>query len=63
MIINYFKIEPLNINKSKLDEYEKYFGNTLYKVNHETILKFASFRYQNKTHLERILANDLTNKA
>ncbi|EKR63057.1 MULTISPECIES: hypothetical protein [Leptospira] len=41
MIINYFKIEPSNINKSKLYEYEKYIGLPLYN---EAILKYNGFQ-------------------
>ncbi|MDI7166520.1 hypothetical protein QMN02_15815 [Leptospira santarosai] len=31
MVINYFKIQPLNLIESELDEYSKYIGLSLYK--------------------------------
>ncbi|MDO6384585.1 hypothetical protein [Leptospira santarosai] len=31
MVINYFKIKPLNLIESELDEYSKYIGLSLYK--------------------------------
>ncbi|EMO53202.1 LIMLP_19325 family protein [Leptospira noguchii] len=44
MVINYFKIKPLDITESELDEYEKCIGIPLYKEDREAILKFTSFR-------------------
>ncbi|WP_082281722.1 LIMLP_19325 family protein [Leptospira kirschneri] len=44
MVINYFKIKPLEITESELDEYEKYIGIPLQKEDREAILKFTSFR-------------------
>ncbi|MFA4796417.1 LIMLP_19325 family protein [Leptospira kirschneri] len=44
MVINYFKIKPLDITESELDEYEKYIGIPLYKEDREAILKSTSFR-------------------
>ncbi|EMO61328.1 hypothetical protein LEP1GSC133_0764 [Leptospira borgpetersenii serovar Pomona str. 200901868] len=44
MLINYFKIKPLDVTNSDLDEYEKYLGFPLYSEDREVILKFTSFR-------------------
>ncbi|WP_061250057.1 LIMLP_19325 family protein [Leptospira alstonii] len=44
MIFNYYKIEPLEITESDLDEYEKYLGKSLYDEDREAILKFTDFR-------------------
>ncbi|EMP08628.1 hypothetical protein LEP1GSC124_0735, partial [Leptospira interrogans serovar Pyrogenes str. 200701872] len=44
MVINYFKIKPLDITESELDEYEKYIGIPLYNEDREAILKSTSFR-------------------
>ncbi|EMY77013.1 hypothetical protein LEP1GSC060_3482 [Leptospira weilii serovar Ranarum str. ICFT] len=44
MLINYFKIPPLDITKSELDEYEKHLGKKLYTEDREAILKFTGFR-------------------
>ncbi|EKO16275.1 LIMLP_19325 family protein [Leptospira kirschneri] len=44
MVINYFKIQPLDITESELDDYEKYLGKKLYSEDREAILKFTSFR-------------------
>ncbi|WP_078126160.1 LIMLP_19325 family protein [Leptospira alexanderi] len=57
MVFNYFQINPLEISNSDLDEYEKILRKSLNDEDREAILKFTSFRYQNKTHLERIPAN------
>ncbi|EMN94846.1 hypothetical protein BEN44_20600 [Leptospira interrogans serovar Ricardi] len=44
MVINYFKIKPLDITESELDEYEKYIGIPLQKEDKEAILKSTGFR-------------------
>ncbi|EKO50752.1 LIMLP_19325 family protein [Leptospira kirschneri] len=44
MVINYFKIKPLDITESELDEYEKYIGIPLHKEDREAILKSTGFR-------------------
>ncbi|WP_415857678.1 LIMLP_19325 family protein, partial [Leptospira kirschneri] len=44
MVINYFKIKPLDITESELDEYSKYIGFPLYNEDREAILKSTSFR-------------------
>ncbi|EKR57247.1 LIMLP_19325 family protein [Leptospira interrogans] len=44
MIINYFKIKPLDFTESELDEYSKYIGFPLYNEDKEAILKFNGFR-------------------
>ncbi|UML78818.1 MULTISPECIES: LIMLP_19325 family protein [Leptospira] len=44
MVINYFKIKPLEITESELDEYEKNIGIPLQKEDREAILKFTNFR-------------------
>ncbi|MGE8989281.1 LIMLP_19325 family protein [Leptospira interrogans] len=44
MVINYFKIKPLDITESELDEYEKYIGIPLQKEDREAILKSTGFR-------------------
>ncbi|WP_061260959.1 LIMLP_19325 family protein [Leptospira interrogans] len=43
MVINYFKIKPLEITESELDEYE-YLGKSLSTEDKETILKHTDFR-------------------
>ncbi|MDI7208598.1 hypothetical protein QMN03_17155 [Leptospira santarosai] len=44
MVINYFKIKPLDFTESELDEYSKYIGLPLYNEDKEAILKYESFR-------------------
>ncbi|EKR82449.1 LIMLP_19325 family protein [Leptospira interrogans] len=44
MIINYFKIKPLDFTESELDEYSKYIGFPLYNEDREAILKSTGFR-------------------
>ncbi|WP_004470902.1 LIMLP_19325 family protein [Leptospira santarosai] len=44
MVINYFKIKPLDFTESELDEYSKYIGLPLYNEDKEAILKYNSFR-------------------
>ncbi|WP_017857629.1 LIMLP_19325 family protein, partial [Leptospira interrogans] len=43
MVINYFKIKPLDITESELDEYGKYLGKPLGSEDKETILKHTDF--------------------
>ncbi|QOI45003.1 hypothetical protein Lepto782_22655 (plasmid) [Leptospira interrogans serovar Canicola] len=44
MVINYFKIKPLDITESELDEYGKCLGKPLGSEDKETILKHTDFR-------------------
>ncbi|WP_082286778.1 LIMLP_19325 family protein, partial [Leptospira interrogans] len=44
MVINYFKIKPLEITESELDEYSKHIGFPLYNEDKKAILKFNGFR-------------------
>nr|WP_017851746.1 hypothetical protein [Leptospira interrogans] len=44
MTINYFKIKPLDITESELDEYERYIGFPLYNEDKKAILKYNGFR-------------------
>ncbi|ONF92602.1 LIMLP_19325 family protein [Leptospira santarosai] len=44
MVINYFKIKPLDFTESELDEYSKYIGLPLYNEDKEAILKSTGFR-------------------
>ncbi|WP_081099764.1 LIMLP_19325 family protein [Leptospira noguchii] len=44
MIINYFKIKPLDFTECELDEFSRYIGLTLCKEDKEAILKYNSFR-------------------
>ncbi|ASV11789.1 LIMLP_19325 family protein [Leptospira santarosai] len=66
MVINYFKIQPLEITESELDEYEKHLGIPLHKEDREAILKSTEFRralaIKNKLRLKistnRLLQDD-----
>lgn len=44
MLINYFKIKPLDVTESDLDEYEKYIGFPLYSEDREAIMQYNGFR-------------------